>query len=157
MTVRAATLADAPAIASVHVRTWQTAYRGLMPDELLADLSVERRTELWQRMIPRGIVWVAETDGEVVGFASAGPSRDNDAPFELYAIYVLESAQGTGLGAALAHAALGAEPDVVVWVLDTNTPARRFYERIGFHADGVTRTEVEAGAELSEVRYRRSL
>ncbi|SDG80888.1 L-amino acid N-acyltransferase YncA [Lentzea fradiae] len=157
MTVRPATPSDAPAMASVHVRTWQTAYRGQLPDDVLANLSVDDRTAQWERLIPRGNVWVAEHDGEVAGFAFAGPSRDDDAPFELYAIYVLDSAQGTGLGTALAKAALGSEPDVIVWALDTNTRARHFYERIGFRADGVTRTETEGGVELKEMRYRRTI
>lgn len=156
MTVRLAELADAPAVASVQVETWRTAYRGLMPDEVLAAQSVERRTAMWQRLIPDGGVWVALVDDEVVGFIAVGPSRDADAAFELYAIYVLASAAGNGLGYELTKAALGDQPDVIVWVLDTNVQARRFYERIGFSADGVTKTEMEGGAELTEVRYRRT-
>lgn len=157
MTVRLADVSDAPAVATVQVQTWRTAYQGLMPDEVLAAQSVEARTSMWQRLIPNGGVWVALVDDEVVGFAAAGPSRDPDAPFELYAIYVLSAAAGKGLGFELTKAALGDEPDVIVWVLDTNVQARRFYERIGFRADGVTKTEMERGAELTEVRYRRTL
>ncbi|MET9628131.1 GNAT family N-acetyltransferase [Lentzea sp. NPDC006480] len=156
MTVRLAEVSDAPAVASVQVQTWRTAYKGLMPDEVLDGQSVEARTSMWQRAIPNGGVWVALVDDAVVGFASAGPSRDPDAAFELYAIYVLSSAAGKGLGFELTKAALGDEPDVIVWVLDTNVQARRFYERIGFRADGVTKTEMEGTAELTEVRYRRS-
>jgi GNAT superfamily N-acetyltransferase len=156
MTVRLAVVADAPAVASVHVRTWQAAYRGMIPGSVLDGLSVEARTSMWERAIPSGGVWVALAGDEIVGFASAGPSRDDDAAFELYAIYVLSSAWGTGLGFELAKAALGDEPDVIVWVLDGNTRARAFYERIGFRADGVTKTETAGSAELKEVRYRRS-
>jgi RimJ/RimL family protein N-acetyltransferase len=156
MTVRLAVLSDAPAVASVHVRSWQTAYRGLIPDEVLDNLSVEARRSMWERDIPSGGVWVALVDDTVVGFASVGPSRDADASFELYAIYLLSSAWGTGLGFELAKAALGDEPDVIVWVLDENERARRFYERLGFRSDGVTRTETEGTAELKEMRYRRT-
>lgn len=156
MAVRLAEVSDAPAVAAVQVQTWRTAYAGLMPDEVLAAQSVERRTAMWQRLIPDGGVWVALADDEVVGFAAAGPSRDADAAFELYAIYVLSSSAGKGLGFELTKAALGDEPDVIVWVLDTNVQARRFYERIGFRADGVTKSETEGGAELTEVRYRRA-
>jgi GNAT superfamily N-acetyltransferase len=156
MTVRPAVVSDAPAVASVHVRTWQAAYRGVIPDSVLDGLSVEARTSMWEGAIPSGGVWVALVDDEIVGFASAGPSRDDDAPFELYAIYVLSSAWGTGLGFELAEAALGDEPDVIVWVLDENPRARAFYERIGFRADGVAKTETAGSAELTELRYRRT-
>jgi len=155
MTVRLAVVSDARAVASVHVRTWQAAYRGVIPDEILDNLSVEARTSTWEVAIPSGGVWVALAGDEIVGFAAAGPSRDDDAPFELYAIYVLSSAWGTGLGFELAEAALGDEPDVIVWVLDENTRARAFYERIGFQADGVTKTEPAGSVELKELRYRR--
>jgi L-amino acid N-acyltransferase YncA len=154
VTIRLAVVSDAPAVAGVHVRSWQAAYRGLMPDSLLDNLSVEARTAGWAREIPSGQVWVALSGDQVVGFASAGPSRDADAAYELYAIYLLPTAWGTGLALPLAEAAIGSEQDVIVWVLDENERARRFYERLGFQADGVTRDETLGSAVLKEVRYR---
>lgn len=154
MTVRLAVVADAPAIASVHVRTWQDAYRGLVPDSELDALSVEARTSMWERSIPAGGVWVGLIDDEVVGFIAVGPSREPDADFQLYAIYVLSSAWGTSVGYELAEAALAGQQDVIVWVFDENPRARRFYERFGFRADGVSKTETIAGVELKEIRYR---
>ncbi|MET8762462.1 GNAT family N-acetyltransferase [Lentzea sp. NPDC004782] len=155
MTIRPAVLSDAAAVASVHVRSWQSAYRGLIPDEVLDNLSVDDRTAMWERVIPDGGVWVALDGDDVVGFASAGPSRDDDASFELCAIYSLPSAWGRGLAEPLARAALGDEPDVIVWVLEDNKRARRFYERLGFTADGVAKTQTVGGAVLNELRYRR--
>ncbi|WP_439663087.1 GNAT family N-acetyltransferase [Lentzea sp. HUAS TT2] len=154
MTVRPATVADAPAVASVHVQTWRAAYRGLVPDSVLDELSVSARTSMWERSIPRGGVWVGLVDDVVAGFVAVGPSREPDAAFELYAIYVLPSAWGTSLGYELARAALGDEQDVVLWVFDENPRARRFYERLGFRADGTVKTETVGGAELKEIRYR---
>ncbi|MDX8143439.1 GNAT family N-acetyltransferase [Lentzea sp. BCCO 10_0061] len=154
VTVRPAVVADAPAVASVHVQTWQAAYRGLVPDSVLDGLSVEERTAMWERGIPRGGVWVGLVDDVVAGFVAVGPSREPDAAFEVYAIYVLPSAWGTGLGFSLARAALGDEQDVVLWVFDENPRARRFYERLGFRADGTVKTETIGGAELKEIRYR---
>ncbi|WP_434451065.1 GNAT family N-acetyltransferase [Lentzea sp. E54] len=154
MTVRPAAASDAPAVASVHVRTWQAAYRGLVPDSVLDSLSVEARTSMWEHAIPRGGVWVGPVDDEIAGFAAAGPSEEPDAAFQLHALYVLPSAWGTSLGFELARAALGAEQDVVLWVFDENPRARRFYERLGFRADGLVKTETIGGAELKEIRYR---
>lgn len=154
MTVRLAVAADAPAVAEVHVRTWQAAYRGLVPDSVLDALSVQERTAMWERGIPRGGVWVGLVDGEVAGFVAVGPSDEPDAASKLYAIYVLPSAWGTPLGYELARAALADEQDVVLWVFDENPRARRFYERLGFRADGLVKTETIGGVELKEVRYR---
>lgn len=154
MAVRPAVGSDAPAVASVHVRTWQAAYRGLVPDSVLDGLSVEARTSMWERAIPSGGVWVGSLDDEIAGFAAAGPSEEPDTAFQLYALYVLPSAWGTGLGHELAKAALGTRRDVVLWVFDENPRARRFYERLGFRADSLVKTETIGGAELKEVRYR---
>ncbi len=156
MTIRKAVLSDAPAIAAVHVRSWQTTYRGHMPDSFLDTLSVQSRTALWRRDIPSGYVWVAQAGDEVVGFACVGPSREPDATSELYAIYLLSAAQGTGLAHPLARAALEGFTDTVLWVLEDNHRARRFYERLGFVPDGPTRQETFGDTVINELRYRRA-
>lgn len=97
MPIRSAAGGDARAIAEVQVESWRAAYRGLLPETYLADLSVERRTAAWEGILSRAesetLVAVAK-QGEVVGFASLGPSRDSDAPEEtgeLLALYVRSS------------------------------------------------------------------
>ena len=156
MTIRKAVLSDAPAVATVHVRSWQSTYRGHMPDSYLDNLSVESRTAMWERLIPSGNVWVALADDEVVGFACVGPSREPDAASELCAIYLLSTAQGTGLAHPLARAALEGFTDIVLWVLENNYRARRFYERLGFVPDGPTRQETFGDIVINELRYRRA-
>ncbi|WP_189255716.1 GNAT family N-acetyltransferase [Lentzea flava] len=155
MTVRLAEPADAPAVASVHVLSWQATYRGQIPDDVLDNLEVERSQAMWERAIPRGEVWVALAGDEVVGFACTGPSREVEGIFQLYAIYFLPSAWGSGLAAPLAQAALGDAPDTIVWVLEDNGRARRFYERLGFVVDGTTRDETFGSTVVKEIRYRR--
>ncbi|WP_285642582.1 GNAT family N-acetyltransferase [Lentzea sp. NBRC 102530] len=154
VTVRPAVVTDAPAVAHVHVQAWKDAYRGLVPDEVLDGRSIERSTEMWERDIPHGGVWVGLAGDEVVGFACVGPSREPDAEHELYAIYVLASAYDTGLGFALASAALEGKTDVGLWVFEDNPRARRFYERFGFRTDGLVKTETIGGVALAEMRYR---
>ncbi|HEY4913865.1 MAG TPA: GNAT family N-acetyltransferase [Candidatus Dormibacteraeota bacterium] len=138
--VRPAEREDSAAIARVHVASWRTAYRGLLPDDFLASLSEEHYTDRWTRVIGEGSsrVFVVEEDGEIVGFASCGRERAGEGSFagELYAIYVLDSAQRHGQGRELVRAAAGALKemkltDMIVWVLRDNAPARRFYERLG--------------------------
>ena len=138
--VRPAGAADAGAIARVHVASWQTTYRGLLPDEFLASLTESGYTERWRRSIEDGSsrVYVAEEGGEIVGFASGGRERAGETGYggELYAIYVLESAQRRGHGRALVRAVAGGlselgHADMIVWVLRDNARARAFYERLG--------------------------
>jgi ribosomal protein S18 acetylase RimI-like enzyme len=162
--IRDATKDDAAAVARVHVESWRAAYREHMPPELLAGLSVERRTEGWRELLgnPGSPTLVAELDGEIVGFAGFGPSRDTEGEAELYAIYLDPARFGTGVGRALMDAALerlralGYE-DAILWVLDGNERAERFYERAGWRREEVLKTEEFGGTPVREVRYRRRL
>ena len=165
MNVREATCDDAPAIARVHVASWQTTYRGIFPDSVLDDLSVEHRERQWRRGLCQregrnDFVYVAlDAGGQVVGFASGGPERTGDPAHqgELYAIYLLAEQQGRGLGRALFEVvrgrlrALGQE-GLLIWVATGNAPARRFYERMGGRAER-TKREVFFGVEVEETGY----
>jgi ribosomal protein S18 acetylase RimI-like enzyme len=159
--VRPAEVDDAPAIAAVHVASWRTTYRGLLPDDFLAGLSEATSEEQWRRAVSAGTsrTYVTEDDDGVVGFASGGAERAGELGFggELYAIYVLESAQGRGHGRQLVGAVVGGLREMgfagmVVWVLRDNASARRFYERLG----GVHESEhpiTIASKTLQEVSY----
>jgi ribosomal protein S18 acetylase RimI-like enzyme len=160
--VRRALPSDAAAIAEVHARTWRAAYEHFFGSERLA--AREPDVALWTRILAndRVEVNVAESGGRIVAFVSVGPSRDDDAEGELYAIYALPEAWGTGAGAALMQAGLDAMRgagyrDAVLYVLDDNPRARRFYEREGWALDGGTKREELLGMDVTEVRYRRTL
>lgn len=138
--IRPAVIEDAHAIANVHVRTWQTTYLHILPEEFLQTLSVETREEMWKGYFTSSVqdshLYVAEVDGEVIAFANFGPSRDDfDYDCELYAIYMLETYQRKGIGRALISAAAARLVEdgcktMYVWVLERN-PAIGFYEAIG--------------------------
>lgn len=162
ITIRSATPADAAGIAAVHVASWLTTYRGIVPDAYLSTLSVEQRAEARARMLaaPRpGVVSVvAEADGEIIGFADAGPGRDDfpGYPGELYAIYVLQSYQGHGIGRRLVEVMASAlleqgRRGMYLWVLGAN-PARHFYAALGGRALGAQQVEI-GGTTLEEVAY----
>jgi GNAT superfamily N-acetyltransferase len=160
VTVRLAEPGDCGEIAEVHVGTWRAAYRDVFPSEVLAELSVDERAAQWRTRIERdsAIVWVAETRGRVVGFASVGPSRTEEDVGELYAIYVLPDAWGSGAARELmvsAKAWFASEgyATAMLWVLADNPRARRFYEREGWRAEG-TRLEAVRGVEVQEALYR---
>jgi ribosomal protein S18 acetylase RimI-like enzyme len=162
--LRRATPDDAEGIACVHVRTWQGAYGHVFPPEKLAGISPEERARYWRTTLGRGSrTYVAEADGDVVGFASAGPSRDEDGEGigELYAIYVDPDAWSTGAGRALIDQCeeqlSGDYGDATLWVLEDNPRARAFYERAGWLPDGARKAEERWGVRAPEVRYRKEL
>jgi GNAT superfamily N-acetyltransferase len=166
VTVRYATVGDAPALGRVHVRAWQAAYRGQMPDDYLDGLRPEERAAGWDRGLrrdrARDPVLVAERDGRVVGFAVVRPAEDPEGAGELSAINVDPDHWGTGAGRELlaaAHEALSrlGYVEAELWVLPGNHRARRFYEVAGWVADGAQRTDEVVGVLVSEVRYRRRL
>ncbi|MBI2324943.1 MAG: GNAT family N-acetyltransferase [Chloroflexi bacterium] len=154
------------------MRTWRVAYRGQLPDDFLDELSstIDRRTEFWERSIREASArrqhQLVATDGErLVGFVTFGPREDEPADRrvgELYAIYVDPHHWGGGYGRALFGAAERGLRDAgfseaVLWVLETNARARRFYEIAGWKPDGGQKVEHRGDVELREVRYRRAL
>jgi GNAT superfamily N-acetyltransferase len=156
--IRPATPEDAEAVARVHVETWRAAYAHALSPEGLAGLSVTQRAELHRRSPPV----VAEVDGEIVGFVSVGPGTDPDTDGELYAIYVLPDHWGTGLGRALMQAGEERLRDLghqhaILWVLEDNPRARRFYEAAGWTLDGTRRPIEIFGQQVPEIRYEKSL
>jgi ribosomal protein S18 acetylase RimI-like enzyme len=163
ISVRPASAADARAIADVHVATWRGAYGHVFPADVLDSLNVDERERMWNQVISNEAmaVYVADSadSGAVVGFVSVGPSRDEEGEGELYAIYVHPDAWGSGAGKALMDAArewLAQHfSTAVLWVLEDNPRARRFYEREGWVVHG-RRMDVVRGVDVPEVRYRLS-
>jgi ribosomal protein S18 acetylase RimI-like enzyme len=159
--VRAAVIDDAPAIARVHVASWRSTYRALLPGDFLDSLTEASYTDRWRRVIGDGSnrVYVVEADGVAVGFASGGRERAGETGFtgELYAIYVLEGFQRRGYGRELVRAVVAGLrgmgfDDMIIWVLRDNMAARMFYERLGgvfVRAQPIT----FGSATLEEVSY----
>jgi len=158
--VRPASREDAAAIADVHVLTWRAAYAHIFGAERVAEIGDGRRAQWDERLAdppPDRHVFVSEEGGHVTGFVSVGDSRDEPGKGELYAIYVLPEAWGSGAGAALMTSALEAlrgYSSATLWVLEDNPRARRFYEREGWILDGGRRDEELLGMTVTELRYR---
>jgi ribosomal protein S18 acetylase RimI-like enzyme len=147
VTIRIASFADAPNLASMHVASWRETYVGMVPGEMLSSLSVDGRTAMWTQIMREpatsgsAVVYVAELDRKIIGFGSCCPQRtevlkERGYDGEISAIYVLQAFQrhaiGTRLLFALASALSGRGfGSASLWVLRDNAPARRFYERYG--------------------------
>lgn len=164
MAIQRALVADAADIATVHVATWQAAYRGLLPEDYLDALSVDSSAALWTRVLEQGPseVYLVRVDGSVVGFVSYGPARRRGAAVgtgEIQALYVLPEYWSTGLGLVLCQRALLrlAESGFVrveLQVLAGNERGIRFYRRVGFEPCEGSETMIEIGDRAyAEVRY----
>ena len=145
ISLRRATVADAEAIAAVRVEGWQTTYRGMVPDSYLDELSVDENMLYWRRILEalpaagnKAGVYVAESEGHVVGFISmtilAEPRYGYQA--ELGALYMRPAWQRAGIGRRMLHKvartlqAQGVD-NLLVWVISGNHIARHFYEELG--------------------------
>jgi GNAT superfamily N-acetyltransferase len=171
MEIRRATSADAPAIATVHVRSWQAAYRGLLPQSYLDDLDPQQQRPQWDTVLEstdwpwRGTFVLcqgAEASSEVVGFASMSPSRDADRDptdvGELQTLYLHPDVWREGGGSALLHAVQhecgrARFHWAMAWVLETNVRARHFYEGRGWRSDGTSKPHDWGTFVVTDVRY----
>ncbi len=145
ISLRRATVEDAAAIAAVRVESWQATYRGMIPDTYLDDMRIEDSALQWRQILQamtaaadRICVYVAESEGQVIGFASGMmlPEPKLGMQAELTAIYLRPAWQRSGIGRRMLQKvartleAQGAE-SLLVWVISGNAIARNFYEELG--------------------------
>src|SRR5690349_6572842 len=139
--IREARPDDAVGIARAHTESWQTSYRGILPDTVLDRIDVASRAEARRRILrdPAVFQLVAYdlTHGDVVGFCDAGRSRRGVRQAgEIYALYLVHHAKRYGLGGEMLERTtlwLKAQGlgSMIIWVLEHNHHARRFYEAMG--------------------------
>jgi GNAT superfamily N-acetyltransferase len=182
--VRAARESDAAAVARVQVECWRQGYAGIVPDDVLAELTSEEATGRWQERWAEAItkpptsrhrVLVATTtepspaggrpERVVAGFASAGPAGDEDrwpaTDAELYELHVAPGRTGQGHGGRLLHAVADNLADdrftrVSTWVLAADTAVQRFLETAGWAADGAA-GQLDMGTRVPIVRLHTAL
>jgi GNAT superfamily N-acetyltransferase len=158
---------DATAIAEVHIRSWQLGYQELLPRDYLESLRPEDRAARYQLgpRQPGGPLTVVALDGQQNrGFVTTGDSRDDDVSRvgEIFAMYVNPSHWGRGIGRLLIEQARSnlcetGYVEALLWVLDGNERARRFYVADGWAPDGSRREEDVWGVRVTVNRYRRPL
>jgi GNAT superfamily N-acetyltransferase len=163
--IRPATRADAPALGEMHAQSWTETYPGLVPEELLVEMSdPARRRAAWARnlaepLLPGGVLLALE-DGAVLGFIAVCRARDAalGTAGEVAALYLLRRAQRRGLGRALlgegARVLLDAGcADAAAWVLDGNAPARAFYRATGA-VEGAQQVGYRGDIAIPETAFR---
>jgi GNAT superfamily N-acetyltransferase len=168
-TLRPAVLTDAPAIAALHIASWQAVYRAELSEAFLDNQSLEARTEHWRQHLSNTETRMMLLDAadRLLGFAASGPTRDRDAPsaevWELYALHIAPDCRRGGLGSRLFIATVdlarrARRSTLTLWVVASNMSARRFYEKHGMAADGGTQVhQIGPDDRLNEVRYRSAL
>jgi len=142
--IRKATLADAEGIARAHTASWRSSYRGILPDAVLDRIDVDQRAASWRRTLEtpsiRTLVAYDTTHHDIVGLCDAGPTRAPSAyAAEVYRIYLEHHAKRHGLGREMFEQItdwLRARDlrSLIIWVLDNNHHACRFYEAMGGRA-----------------------
>lgn len=168
--MRPAEKSDAEQLAKVHLESWRWAYRGLLPDNYLNRLRQDELAARWWKTLaavnPDEAIRVVEHDGEIGGFVSYGPRRDDPTWLgyagEIYMLYLAPDLVGHGLGNELLERALSELARnrcywVVTWVLAKNERARRFYERSGMQLDGARRWDPFGDRAVPVVRYAEAL
>jgi GNAT superfamily N-acetyltransferase len=170
--IRKAELADAMAIATVYVRSWQATFPGLVPQPFLDSLTPEGQLGSWQTILasPRspvgGALVLVTGEERVIGFASFGPTRDEDIEdkhvAEVMTLYLDPSVWRRGAGAMLLkesveELARGGYRLATLWVLGTNARARGFYEHMGWRPDGTSKLHDWNAFVATDVRYRLEL
>ena len=168
MTIRTATLEDVKDIATIHVNAWQIAYKGLIPQSYLNNLSIPKREQTWQDILnsAKTHTIVQQINGLVVGFANFGHTRDEDKDStvtgEITSIYLNPEHWRKGLGTALFKFILEDLKNreftqITLWVLDRNQEARSFYQKMGLKPDRATKIDIRENFELREIRYSMNL
>ena len=160
--IREATSKDAASIAAIHVKSWRAAYAGILPAAFLDGLSEDEYTAFWEQELTgnASVNRVALEGRQIVGWASGGPNRDPDCEghSEIYSIYVTPDAWSRGIGRLLMRRMendLSAMRWPLLWVLEQNQRALRFYHKQGYQADGSTKTVPIGGVALKEIRLRK--
>jgi ribosomal protein S18 acetylase RimI-like enzyme len=147
MIIRQATTDDSLSIAKVHVASWQCAYKGILSEDYLCKLNVDISNNNFKKAISQNVetFFVAESNDTIIGFCAIGPTRDpidnERITAEIYALYLFPEFFGKGIGKLLLENAekyfyQKEHSQFVLWVLEKNEQARKFYEKSGFITDG---------------------
>jgi ribosomal protein S18 acetylase RimI-like enzyme len=165
--LRRATEDDAERIARLHVASWRTTYGRELPADFLDRQDVGARSSLWQGYLRQGVAVVLAEDGaELIGFVACGPVREGESGcgvWQIYTLHVSPPRQRQGIGGTLFTSAVGlareqGAAELVLWVVDSNSGARSFYESRGMECDGERRERpVGEDHQLHTVRYRMRL
>ncbi|MBC8946570.1 GNAT family N-acetyltransferase [Xenorhabdus indica] len=159
--IRKACVYDVMKIALLHVKSWQAAYKHIIPEKKLGKLSVHEKAKSWYKRLNRSDTGfpktlIAEYGDEIFGFCSFGVSRDDPNTGSIFAIYFYQNYWGMGYSQKLIYSALGelklsGFKFVTLWVIEDNFRALKFYEKIGFLPSRKYKNVNILGCEIREI------
>ena len=173
ITIRLATYADKQAMADIHSRSWEVAYKDIIPAEYIKGSSSAREA-IWERIlsVDNTIHYIILKDNTPVGIVTVGPPQQeeiqikndigiDDSFWELHGIYLHPDYYRRGIGTkalefAMDKARSAGKTNMVLWVFEENLNAIKFYEKCGFVPDGASKV-YNCGKEMNCIRMRRSL
>lgn len=160
--IRFADFNDSKLLGYIYAKSWKVAYKTIIPDLILDDISAEKREKYFEKALSEKL----EEDvlifngNDSVGFLTLGKCRDEDSDSfwgEIWGIYLLPSYWNQGIGTVLINWGINELKNrgfkkVSLWVLEENINARKFYKKIGFQQDGMIK-KLNIGKPLNEYRY----
>lgn len=160
--IRNANINDCGILGLIHSESWKEAYKGIVPDSILDNMSAEKSEKRFYNSFIDGLernVIALEND-QAVGFMCLGECRDEDLDSsygEIWGIYLLPLFWEQGIGTKLIQWGINDLKNkgynkISLWVLEENINARKFYEKMGFVHDGTVK-ELNFGKQLNEFRY----
>gem|GEM_PF-150052 len=164
LTIHKVLPADALAYTACHIACWQAAYKDIIPDDYLQNMPSElaqRAEHLIKNLGEQTdqFYYYVSLDRKMTGRLIFGKAHDADKPDagEIGAIYLEETFWDRGYGRrmmdfAMDHLKSMGYREIIVWVLNENHRARRFYEKFHFVLDGA-KQEIEIGKPMLMVRY----
>lgn len=160
--IRYASVKEAADLGYIHSTSWQVAYKGIIPDEILSNFTVSKREKYFAKALAEeseddAIIY---KDNKAVGFICIGKCRDEDKSNEygeIGGLYLLPDYFRHGIGSKLINWGINelkkrGFKKVTLWVLEDNINAIEFYEKIGFKFDGTIK-ELSIGKKINECRY----
>ncbi|MBD66465.1 MAG: hypothetical protein CME62_14735 [Halobacteriovoraceae bacterium] len=158
---------DCEAVGSLHARAWLEAYRGIIHDEFLDSVSIEKRIENWQKDFEKYqhlTRLVAVLENKVVGFVVGDKEREEipEIESELWSLYVDPDYYRRGVGEKLYYALVEEFQkqnfkNMNVWVLPANTRAVSFYQKMGGELTSFKKTVTVGEQKLPHISYLRNL
>ena len=165
VSIRLAVPDDAPMMAEVIMRSWEAAYKGIIPEDFIMQKNSTRLEQARASFSRENTTrYVIELDKNIVGIMTVAPPNDDDVDesfYELHNIYLLPEYYRQGIGTIAMEFAyqiardLG-KTEMTVWLLAENLSAKRFYEKCGFTTDGSLKI-TEYGIPLQSIRMRKTL
>lgn len=159
MQIRRATADDEYALARIHTLSWQDAYVGLVPQDYLDGLTVEKRLPMWRNILTGSEVhaYVAQVNDEIAGFVTVRVSDEEPGSADVGAIYLLRQYWRQSIGTALWQRACEDAAErglsrVLAWVVEGNTSARSFYRSVGCADSGKRKVITIGGQDIFGVR-----